>query len=120
MALYKRGKTWHTDFAVNGQRFRQSLDTTNWREAQSKERELIAQASAGRLLPKTHLFARLGFAAAANRHLDDRLPSLAARSIETERERIKPLSKYFGEMPLTRISADSVRTYIALSERERE
>jgi hypothetical protein len=30
MALYKRGKTWHTDFSVNGQRFRQSLDTTDW------------------------------------------------------------------------------------------
>jgi hypothetical protein len=38
MSLYKRGKTWHTDFAVNGERFRQSLDTTDWREAQSKEK----------------------------------------------------------------------------------
>ena len=28
MALYKRGKTWHTDFTVNGQRFRQSLEAT--------------------------------------------------------------------------------------------
>jgi integrase len=113
MSLYKRGKTWHTDFAVNGQRFRQSLDTTDWREAQAKERELIAQASAGKLAPKTHLFTRLGFTEAANRHLEDRLPRLAARSIETERERIKPLSKYFGKTPLTRISTDSVRSYIA-------
>ena len=112
MSLYKRGKTWHTDFTVNGQRFRQSLDTTDWREAQSKEKELIAQASAGKLTPKTHLFARLGFTEAANRHLGDRLPNLAARSIGTERERIKPLSRYFGETSLTRISADSVRTYI--------
>jgi hypothetical protein len=32
MALYKRGKTWHTDFTVNGERFRQSLDTTDWRD----------------------------------------------------------------------------------------
>jgi hypothetical protein len=30
MALYKRGKTRHTDFMVNGQRFRQSLETTDW------------------------------------------------------------------------------------------
>jgi integrase len=112
MSLYKRGKTWHTDFTVNGQRFRQSLDTTDWREAQSKEKELIARASAGKLAPKTHLFARLGFTEAANRYLEDRLPNLAARSIETERERLKPLIKYFAEMPLTRISTDSVRTYI--------
>jgi hypothetical protein len=33
MSLYKRRKTWHTDFSVNGQRFRQSLDTSDWREA---------------------------------------------------------------------------------------
>jgi site-specific recombinase XerD len=73
---------------------------------------LIAQASAGKLVPKTHLFARLGFVEAANRHLEDRLPNLAARSIETERERLKPLGKYFAEMPLTRISADTIRAYI--------
>ena len=113
MSLYKRGKTWHTDFTVNGQRYRQSLDTSDWREAQSKEKQLIAQASEGKLIPKTHLFARLGFTEAANRYLEDRLPNLAVRSIETERERIKPLSKYFGQLPLTRISADTVRAYIS-------
>src|SRR5208283_1879972 len=113
MSLYKRGKTWHTDFTVNGERFRQSLETTDWREAQSEEKKLIAQASDGKLTPKTHLFARLGFSEAADRHLADRLPSLAKRSIETEKERLKPLRKYFGQMPLTRISPDTMRTYIA-------
>ena len=52
MALYKRGKTWHTAFSVNGQRFRQSLDTSDWREAQAKEKELISQASQGKLPPE--------------------------------------------------------------------
>ena len=33
MALKKRGRTWHTHFYVDGQRFRQSLDTGDWREA---------------------------------------------------------------------------------------
>jgi len=47
MALVKRGKTWHTHFFVDGQRFRQSLETSDWREAQSKEKELIAQATQG-------------------------------------------------------------------------
>jgi hypothetical protein len=49
MSLYKRGKTWHTDFSVNGQRFRQSLDTSDWREAQKKEKQLINAASEGKL-----------------------------------------------------------------------
>ena len=113
MALYKRGTTWHTDFSVNGERFRQSLDTSDWREAQSRERDLIAQASEGKLTPKTHLFARLGFSEASNRHLEDRLPSLAARSIDTERERLKPLQRFLGQTPLSRITTDTLRAYIA-------
>ena len=47
MSLVKRGKTWHCHFVVNGQRFRQSLGTKDWREAQAKEKELIAQAWRG-------------------------------------------------------------------------
>jgi integrase len=65
------------------------------------------------LAPKTHLFSRLGFTEATERHLEDRLPSLAARSITTEKERLKPLRRYFGEMPLTRINSDLVRAYVA-------
>jgi integrase len=113
MALYKRGSTWHTDFSVNGERFRQSLDTSDWREAQSKEKELITQATQGRLTPKTHLFARLGFSAAADRHLKDREGTLSEKSIVTEKERLKPLRKYFGEIPLTRITVEFVRSYIS-------
>ncbi len=49
MSLYKREKIYWTDFSVNGQRYRESLDTTDWREAQSREKELISQASQGKL-----------------------------------------------------------------------
>jgi integrase len=113
MSLYKRGKTWHTDFSVNGQRFRQSLDTTDWREAQATEKRLIAQASEGKLTPKSHEFSRLGFSDAADRHLKNRLPGLAERSIQTERERLKPLNAYFGTTPLVRLSPETIRAYIA-------
>src|SRR5215471_15825103 len=113
MSLYKRGKTWHTDFTVNGQRFRQSLDTTDWREAQSKEKERIAQASEGKITPKAQAFWRLGFATAAERPLDDRTPHLAPKSIETEKERLKPLKAYFQEMPLLQITPDTIRSYIS-------
>src|SRR5271170_1529442 len=100
MALYKRGKTWHTDFTVNGQRFRQSLDTTDWREAQAKEKELIAQASEGKITPKAQAFYRLGFTTAAQRHLEDRTPHLAPKRIDTEKERLKPLEACLKETPL--------------------
>src|SRR5215472_17075254 len=113
MSLYKRGKTWHTDFTVNGQRFRQSLDTTDWRAAQSKEKERIAQASEGKITPKAQAFYRLGFTSAAKRHLGDRTPHLAPKSVETETERLKPLEAYFKEMPLLHITPDTLRSYIS-------
>jgi hypothetical protein len=61
MALKKRGKTWHTHFFVDGQRFRQSLETSDWREAQAKEKTLIAAAKAGKLNASSEDFARLIF-----------------------------------------------------------
>jgi integrase len=113
MAIYKRGSTWWTDFSVNGQRFRQSLDTSDWREAQAKEKELIAQAHMGKLAPSSQQFARLSFSEAAERFLADRLPYLAPRSIQTEKERLRPLKAYLGTRHLTSISAELIRQYIA-------
>jgi integrase len=113
MSLYKRNKTWHTDFSVNGQRYRDSLDTTDWREAQAREKELIGQATAGKLAPCSQQFAKLGFSAAADRYVADRRAHLAPRSIVTERERLKPLRAFFAPLALTRISADGIRDYIA-------
>jgi integrase len=113
MSIYKRGGTWWTDFSVNGQRYRQSLDTTDWREAQSKEKDLIGQATAGKLAPSSQLFARLAFVESADRYVADRLAHLAPRSIVTEQERLKPLRTFFSSLTLTRISSDSIRNYIA-------
>jgi hypothetical protein len=80
MALYKRNKIWHTDFSLNGQRFRESLDTSDWREAQRREKELIAQASAGKLAPSGQQFGRLAFSEAADRYLKSRKLELSTRS----------------------------------------
>lgn len=112
MALVKRGKTWHTHFFVDGVRYRQSLETGDWREAQAKEKELIGQASAGKLAPSSQRFARLAFSEAADRYCADRLAHLAPRSIRTEKERLKPLRNFFAATPASRISADNIRDYI--------
>jgi len=72
MAVFRRNKTWWSDFSVNGQRYRQSLRTRDWREAQAREKELITQASQGKLTPTSQQFARLAFSEAADRYLDSR------------------------------------------------
>jgi integrase len=112
MSLIKRGRTWHTDFFMDGQRFRQSLDTIDWREAQSKEKDLIAAAKAGRLSVTKKKFARLTFRDAAEQFLQDRIPELAPLSIRTERERTKVLNRIFADIPVSRIAPDDILAYV--------
>jgi integrase len=112
MSLSKRGKTWHTHFFVDGQRFRQSLETSDWREAQSKEKDLIADAKAGKLSPTKQEFARLSFREAAERFLQDRVPQLAPLSVRTERERAKQLNKKLGDLQVSRFSAETILAHV--------
>jgi integrase len=112
MALKKRGSTWHTHFFVDGERFRFSLDTSDWREAQRKERVLIGEAKAGKLAASKDDFSRLPFSDAAERFLADRIPHLAPRSIQTERERVKPINKALGDVAVWRMTSPQVVGYI--------
>ena len=112
MALRKRGKTWHTDFVIDGQRFRQSLETSDWREAQTKEKELIAAAKAGKVASRRQPIARMPFCEAAEQFLADRLPHLAPLSVRTEKERAKVVNAVFGKTPVMRIAPADVLAYI--------
>ena len=78
MALSKRGNTWHTDFFIDGVRYRQSLKTTDWREAQKEERRLLKSAEAGKLAAsgRRKAFARMAFKDAAQQFTQDRAPGL--------------------------------------------
>jgi hypothetical protein len=49
--IYKRNKTYHVDVTVNGIRYRQSLETTNWQEAQREQKELIGRILEGKAAP---------------------------------------------------------------------
>ena len=112
MALVKRGKTWHTHFFVDGQRFRQSLETSDWREAQAKEKELIARASQGKLAPASQQFSKLNVSDALERYLDDRAAHVQPTSKRSESDHAKPLRDYFGPLPIARIDEDSILAYV--------
>jgi hypothetical protein len=114
MSLVKRGKTWHTHFFVDGQRFRQSLETSDWREAQAKEKELIAQASQGKLAPASQQFSKLNITGAIERYLEDRAAHVQPRSKRSESDHAKPLREHFGTLPIARIDADSILAYVRL------
>jgi integrase len=111
MSIYKRGKTWWADFSVNGQRFRESLDTTDWREAQTRQKELIAKANAGRLAHSGERFARLAFGDAADRYLQGRRLELSAGSLKKERQLLVQPRRFFGAGQLLRISPEDLQAY---------
>ena len=112
MSLFKRHKIWWTDFSVYGQRYRQSLGTTDWRVAQTSEKELIAQASQGKLAPAGQQFSKLNITDALDRYLADRAAHVQPRSKRSESDHANPLREYFGPLPLARIDADSIAAYV--------
>ena len=89
---------------VNGQRFRQSLDTTDWREAQNKERELISQASEGKLTHTTTSLARQPFGLAADDYVTARHLEFTPASRAKEKQLLVQLRLYFTEQPLKKIT----------------
>jgi integrase len=111
MATFKRGNTWWADFSVNGLRYRMSLNTSDWREALSCEKEKIAEAQAGKLSVAGQSFARLAFTEAAERYLDSRKLELSDRSLKKERQLLVQPSHFFEATPLTRITAESLLAY---------
>ncbi len=112
MALVKRGRTWHTHFFVDGQRYRQSLKTSDWRKAQAEEKKLIRDAEAGKIASVRLAMARLPFAEAAEQFLADRLSHLASLSVRTEKERWVAINRTFGALSVCRISPADVLAYV--------
>jgi integrase len=96
---------------VNGQRFRQSLKTTDWREAQSEEKKLIRQAEDGELAPAAKEFAKLAFHEAANRYLDGRQLELADASLKKERQLLVQPKRFFGRQCLHKLTTENLLAY---------
>ena len=112
MALWKRGKTWWADVTVCGTRYRESLKTTDHREARSLEKELVAKIQEGKVAaPTGKAYARLPFEEAAAQYLNQRKGRLAERTIQFETERLVPLNRYFGSRTVGRITADDIAAY---------
>src|ERR1700730_9366508 len=108
MALKKRGKTWHTHFFVDGQRFRQSLGTRDWREAQAKEKELITQATQGNLNASHKGFSRLTFDQAANSYFKGRKLELGEPSHKKERQLLVKPCEFFQRKCVSKITQEDV------------
>jgi integrase len=109
--FYQRSKIWWTDFTVDGQRFRQSLETTNWNEAQAKYKDLIAQAKEGKLGSSYGEFARLGFGEAADRYLQGRKLELSESSRKKEKQLLVKPRKFFGSKNLAKLTGENLLAF---------
>jgi len=106
-------KSYYADFTVDGARFRVPLDTTDRREALRREKDVIADAKAGRMAARQGSFARLGFNDAVETWIEESAPRLRGRSLLTLRERAKPLKAFFGDTKLSSLSPDAILAYRA-------
>jgi integrase len=110
--IYKRGGHWHIDVTVHGVRYREALDTTDKREALTLEKKRVADILAGRAASKSgREFGRMPFSESSKLFLEDRKGHVAERTIQFERERLKPLMAFFGERSLLRIGAEDIAAY---------
>lgn len=110
--IYKRKGHWHLDVTIQGVRYREALDTTDKRQAKELEKDRVAAIKQGKGASKTgREFARKPFSEAATVYLEERKPHVSERTVQFEKERLKPLCKHFGERPLLRFKAEDVAAY---------
>ena len=98
------------DDVVNGVRYRLPLKTKNWQEALRKEKETLAAIGEGKAGSQGAV-ARQGFNAAADTYVQEQQLHSAEKTYITDRERSRPLRRFFRDTPLRRITADSIVKY---------
>jgi len=114
MALWKQNGGYYCDFTVNGERYRQTLETGDRREAIQRERDLMARAKQGKLASGvTAEFSRLAFSLAVDRYLAERSVTVIKATVGQETSHFKPMREFFATKRLNQVSADDIRQYQA-------
>ncbi len=111
MRLYKRNDIWWLDVSVNGQRIRESLNTTDKREAKGLANKRITEAEQGKRPQSGISFARLGFGEAADRYIERRRLELSASTLAKEKHSLGKIREFFQAQSINKISADRILEY---------
>ena len=102
MRLFKRYSVWWLDVTINGQRIRESLDTTDKREAKGLANKRISEAEQGKRTQVGVSFARLGFGEAADRYIERRKLELSPQTLAKEKQSLVKLREFFQAQPLAK------------------
>ncbi len=113
MSLWKRGKQYWMDVVFNGQRYRESLRTTDWREAQQQQKDRIAQLA--KRAPDPEGFGkRYGspdVEAAIEAYADERRAQVSPRMVAYWLENSRPLAKFFKSLRLRSLTPAHLASY---------
>jgi hypothetical protein len=113
MSLWKRGKQYWLDVVVHGERHREPLGTTDWREARELEKTRVAELHRRPADPtkRARAFGALTVAAAVEHYAADRRAQVSPRMVKWWAEMGRPLAAFFGDKPLRKISPADLAAY---------
>lgn len=104
--LFKRGKTWHIDKQIFGQRLRESTCTGSLEEA---EKYLAHRIEEIRLHVLYGIRPKRKFREAATKFLNE---NMHKRSIDSDASRLRVLDRYIGEMTLDKLHMGTLQDFI--------
>lgn len=117
MVLRKRGKTYHLDIMIDGERYRESLDTSDHRKAKELEKKRISdiQGKATKASRERKDFGALLIKDAVQVYVALRSSHISQRMVQYLIEQARPLakSKALGRRPLKKITATDIGLYQA-------
>jgi integrase len=113
MALYKRHKTWNMDVVINGCRYRESLSTKDWREAQRLERDRIAQLNDRSPDPakRGKSYGSMTVPAAIDAYATERRAQVSTRMAAYWKEQKPQLGAFFRNSKLRSITPAHISEY---------
>lgn len=113
MALRKRGRQYWIDVVVRGVRYREPLQSTDWREATRLARERVEQLERRAKVPtaNSRAYAALPVVAAITAYAAERRAQVSKRMAAYWLENAKPLGAFFGQTKLRQIAYGQIADY---------
>jgi integrase len=113
MGLWTRGKQYWLDAVVHGERYREPLGTTDWRQAKDLEKKRLAELQKRPPDPtkRAHRFSALPIEAAIDEYATDRRSQVSERMVAWWKENARPLTAFFGDKPLRKITPADLTAY---------
>jgi len=102
---------WYVDVTINGQRYVESLHTTNGNEAKRRANKRLVEIQAGKATPSSVNWAKLKFDDAADKYLQDREGEILPSTLAKDKQLFKKPRGYFAGLQLSKITVEQIRAY---------